>query len=128
MSILHAPTIQANGMPASFGGEQLLRTITRPEQRRIIRELAKHPRYVTELACILNVPQPTVSNQLRALRAHGLVKCSEHPAPPQQAAAIRREYCLTPGVNEAIAAVEAAAEKLRMACAATEEERRPDIA
>ncbi|MBN1966857.1 MAG: winged helix-turn-helix transcriptional regulator [Anaerolineae bacterium] len=51
-----------------------------PKRLLILYALAKHPRYVSELAEELDMPQPTVSRHLKVLRERNLVTTTREGA------------------------------------------------
>jgi len=46
-----------------------------PKRIQIIYALNEKPSYVTEIATLLNMPQPTISRHLSLLKQRGLVEC-----------------------------------------------------
>ncbi len=51
-----------------------LRVLAHPDRLRVVETLESGPKSVSELTEALHRPQPTVSQHLMRLRAHGLVK------------------------------------------------------
>jgi DNA-binding transcriptional ArsR family regulator len=53
--------------------EQVCHALSDPKRLIILYALSKQPRYVSELATELDIPQPTVSRHLKILRERSLV-------------------------------------------------------
>jgi len=59
---------------------QICHALGDPKRLMILYALGRQPRYVSELAAELNLPQPTVSRHLKILRDRALVKTSRDGA------------------------------------------------
>jgi ArsR family transcriptional regulator len=64
---------QVGGKPSAADTEMVLRALADPTRQRIVQLLATEELNVSELVEILRQPQSTISRQLKALRAAGLI-------------------------------------------------------
>jgi len=61
--------------------DDIFKVLCSDSRRRIIGELSQQPRYVTELAGILNMPQSSISRHLKPLLTAGIVYRKDDASP-----------------------------------------------